>query len=654
VLTYDTQAHALRREPHGDLLRQAYLLTGDPGRARDLAERAARAVEAQSHRLGPAEVLENAKAELVRSYVADPGQPPPIAAGGQSPHPDVAMWRGICRLAPRRRAAIVLRYDEGLSEEHAAARMNTTSRLLRADVDAAMLTLRTAVPGMADPWMRVADALAAAGRGWSDYTRPAAERVAEVLSAPAPTPAPAPRHAHGATAAARPSRSPRPAALAAGAVAALLLAAAVVVPRLGGGDDATAADPGQVTAEQVGNGPVRAAPRPTVPSIDVADGLLNWPPRGQLSADPTVLEAATAAWKAGVPAAEAPASAVTLLWAGALDRRAVAVLQGLDRAGRPHLAQVVGASRTAVRLQHAEPLHPGTQVLTLLPPDGPSGPVRVLVSPEAQLADGLLASNPMDGKPMQHTTVGADGVSGILPSPPGVPTCSRVVLLGLDSGYPGASGARVLYSGIMTAEMLAGMPDKVEVGSPTLAPDRDALPDTQWFADGAKLAAKMPGKGTLTVAALGPRLAPGPLDSADKRTVSSRAYELRRGGATWVGSVVDVGGKTVCASAMPAGSAPEPTAWALRCPIPGEMMPGIVQVVGAPQALSVEVALQPTASPAGQERFAATAHRADDQPVDQAFAAIQVAPMGFPCGVGTLRVHSGRAVTGVSLPFYTP
>jgi hypothetical protein len=355
-----------------------------------------------------------------------------------------------------------------------------------------------------------------------------------------------------------------------------------------------------------------------------------------------------------VPAAEAPASAVTVLWAGALDRQAVAVLQGLDAGGRPHLAQVVGATRTAVRLQHAEPLHPGTQVLTLLPPDGPSGPVRVLVSPEGQVADGLLTSNPMDGKPLQHATVGEDGVSGILPSPPGVPTCSRVVLLGLDSGYPGASGARVLYSGIMTAEMLAGMPDKVEVGSPTLAPDRDALPETQWFADGAKLAAKVPGKGTLTVAALGPRLAPRPLDSADKRTVSSRAYELRRGGSTWVGSVVDVGGKTVCASAMPAGSAPEPTAWALRCPVPGEMMPGIVQVVGAPEAQSVETALQPTKSPAGQDRFAGTAHRADDQPLDQAFAAILVAPMGFPCGVGTLRVHSGRAVTGVSLPVYTP
>ena len=167
MLTYDTRPHALRREPHGDLLRQAYLLTGEPERAHEFADRAARAAraaEAHGHRLDPTEALERAKAELVRSYVADPGRPPPAVDGGPTPHPDVAMWRAVCRLPPRRRAVIVLRYDEGLSEEHAAARMGTTPRLVRADVDAAMLTLRTAVPSVPDPWTRVADALAAAGR----------------------------------------------------------------------------------------------------------------------------------------------------------------------------------------------------------------------------------------------------------------------------------------------------------------------------------------------------------------------------------------------------------------------------------------------------------------------------------------------------------
>ena len=169
----------------------------------------------------------------MRSYVADPGQPPPAAAGGPTPHPDVAMWRAVCRLPARRRAVIVLRYDEGLSEEHAAARMGTTPRLVRAEVDAAMLTLRTAVPGVSDPWTRVADALAAAGRGWSAL-HPTGGRPGRRGPRRTGTDAGSATRARGHQPAPRP-RSARPVALAAGAVAVLLLAAAVVVPRLGGG-----------------------------------------------------------------------------------------------------------------------------------------------------------------------------------------------------------------------------------------------------------------------------------------------------------------------------------------------------------------------------------------------------------------------------------
>jgi Sigma-70, region 4 len=647
VLSYDMPPDALRREPHGDLLRQAYLLTGDPQRARELADRAAGAGELHARRYGPAEALEYAKAELVRSFVADPGQPARFATGGPTPHPDVAVWQAVCRLSPRRRAAIVLRYDEGLPEEHAASRLGTSPNTLRADVDAAMLTLRTALPGVSDPWNRVADALSAAGRGWSDYTRPAAARVAEVLAAPAPNPAPRPAHSVESR-----GRSVRPMALAAGLAAVVLLAAALVLPRLGGGDAQRGPDSpiaGGVAPQQ---GQAGAAPRLAIPTVDVPKGLLNWPARGRLAGDKALVPAATKAWKAGVTAAEAPATGVSVLWAGTLDGRTVAVLQALDGSGRPHLAQVAGRTTGSVKLQHAEPLHAGMQVLTLLPPK-PSGPVRVLVSPEGQVADGLLASNPMDGKPMTPTAVGADGVSGILPSPPGVPTCSRVVLLGLDPTYPQASGSRVLYSGIMTADMLAGMPADVEVGSAALAPSRDAQPDTQWFADGAKLAPKVPGKGTLTVAALGPRLASRPVSDADKRLVSSRAYELHRGSGRYVGAVVDIAGKTVCRTVLPVGS-PMPSAWALRCPLPGEMMPGIVHVVAVPETQSVDVTLNPTKSPAGQERFTAAADRSQDQPADQAFAALEVAHMGFPCGVGTLQVHRDRTVSTVAVPVYLP
>jgi hypothetical protein len=647
VLSYDMHPDAVGREPHGDLLRQAYLLTGDPQRARELADRADSAGEVHALRYGPAEGLEYAKAELVRSFVADPGPPARFANGGPTPHPDVAVWQAVCRLSPRRRAAIVLRYDEGLSEDHAASRLGTSPNTLRADVDAAMLTLRTALPGVSDPWNRVADALSAAGRGWSDYTRPAAARVAQVLAAPAPNPAPRPAHSMDSG-----HRSMRPVALSAGLAAVVLLAAALVLPRLVGGDADQTAGPAAPAVVLPQPGQVRSAPRQSIPTVDAPKGLLNWPARGRLATDPALIPAATKAWKAGVSSAEAPATGVSVLWAGTLDGRTVSVLQALDATGRPHLAQVAGRSTGSVTLQHAEPLHGGMQVLTLLPPK-PSGPVRVLVSPEGQIADGLLASNPMDGKPMTPTPVDADGVSGILPSPPGVPTCSRVVLLGLDDTYPQASGSRVLYSGIMTADMFAGMPGDVEVGSAALAPSRDAQPDTQWFADGAKLASKVPGKGTLTVAALGPRLAPRAVSDADKRLVSSRAYELRRGSGHYVGAVVDIAGKTACKTVLPVGS-PRPSAWALRCPLPGEMMPGIVHIVAVPNTDSVDVVLNPTKSPAGQERFAATAVRSQDQPADQAFAAIEVAHMGFPCGVGTLQVHRGRTVSTVPLPVYLP
>ncbi|HST67129.1 MAG TPA: sigma factor-like helix-turn-helix DNA-binding protein [Mycobacteriales bacterium] len=644
MLTHDTRVEPPHQEPHPDLVRQGYLLTGDPERARQLAARAAAAGQLHGRRHGPAEALEHARAELVRSFVADPGRPRTQPAGTAAPHPDVAVWQALCRLSPRRRVAIVLRYDEGLTEEQTAERLGTSARTVRADVDAALLTLRTALPGVEAPWTRIADALSAAGRGWSDYTHPAPGRVAEVLASPAPTPAPRVVEAR--------QRALQPAVVVAAVVTLLLIGAAVLVPRLGRDDPAPA--PAAAAA-----GPQvlpRGAARQIAPSVDVPRGLLNWPARGSLSATDGLLAAATTAWKAKVPAAEAPASGVGVLWAGTLDGRTIAVLQGLDRGNHPRLAQLSGTGATTLALQHAEPLHAGTQVLSLLPPSGPSGPVRVLVSPEGQLADGLLASNPMNGMPLQRMPVDDSGISGVLPSPPGTPTCSRVVLLGFDPTDGSVTGPRVLFSGIMSADMLGGMPGRanVEVGTSSLAAPFNATPETAWFADGEKLAKQVPGRGLLTVAAFGPRLAPQRLSDTDRRMVSSRAYELRRGGGRWIGSVVDLDGKTVCHSVLPAGAGSGLTAWALRCPLPGEMMPGIVHVVAAPDAQRVDVALKPTRAPAGQEPFTGTATRPDDAPAPASFAALLVAHMGFPCGQGTLTVHHDQAAATVALPVYLP
>ena len=378
VLTYDPMRHPPHHEPHQDLLRQAYLLTGDHDGAYRLADRAAAAGQFHGRRHEPGDALEYAKSESVRSFVAEAGPPRSRPSEPAPPNSDIAVWQAVCRLSPRRRAAIVLRYDEGLTEEQAAARLGTSAQTVRADVDAAMLTLRTALPGVGDPWNSVADALAAAGRGWSDYARPAPRQVADVLAAPRPARSAEPVPASPTR------RSLRPALITAGVAAAVLLGTAVAVPRLTRDAPAPTAPVAAAPAAVAQQVAPRGA-RLSVPTRRLPEGLLNWPARGARAQDAALLAAAGRAWRAKAPAAEAPASGLAVLWAGSIQGRTVVVMQALDRSGSPRLAQVSGASATTLGLQHAEPLHP-TQVLSILPPNGPTGPVRVLVSPEGQVA----------------------------------------------------------------------------------------------------------------------------------------------------------------------------------------------------------------------------------------------------------------------------
>src|SRR5205823_1768863 len=125
-------------------------------------------------------VDEFARAELVRSFVAESyadrshadrrmlgtnghtSRPEP--AGGQA-----AVWEALRSLPPRRRAVIVLRYDEGLSEEQIADRLGRPRNNIIADAEAGMLTLRTALNGYGDPGQLVPAALAEARYHWSDW-----------------------------------------------------------------------------------------------------------------------------------------------------------------------------------------------------------------------------------------------------------------------------------------------------------------------------------------------------------------------------------------------------------------------------------------------------------------------------------------------------
>jgi hypothetical protein len=200
----------------------------------------------------------------------------------------------------------------------------------------------------------------------------------------------------------------------------------------------------------------------------------------------------------------------------------------------------------------------------------------------------------------------------------------------------------------VSADMLGGMPKEVEVGSPALFPAADTVPAKSWFADATALAGKVPGTGVLTVAALGPTPAPGAVAG---KPVTARAYELRRGRDRYVGSVVEVAGRTVCASVAPAG--PARAAVALRCPVPGGTA-GVVHLVGGPGVRSVDVALAATPAPAGQRPYAASADRPAGTPAGASFAVLEVVPAGFPCGAGTLTAHRGSGEERQPLDVYRP
>ena len=317
----------------------------------------------------------------------------------------------------------------------------------------------------------------------------------------------------------------------------------------------------------------------------------------------------------------------------------------------------MGSSARDLKLQHAEPLHPGTALLSLLPPSGPSGRVRVLVSPEGQVADGLMARNPMSGMPLQATPVGDDGVSGVLPSPPGAPTCSRVVLLGLDP----ATGAvavvpHVLESAVASADMLGAMPMEVEVGNAQLAPGtgrqaRDGLVHRRGAARRAARHRDCHGRGVRPAAARPPlvghrragRLGPRVRAAPRREPVPRLGRAGRRAHGVLVGAA---GGRRPERAVRLGPAVPQ---------VPGGSGRGVVHVIGGAATESVTVGLSPTRSPAGQQPYEGTSTRPSGSDRRLAFTALQVDPSGFPCGTGTVRATgAGGGTATEQLPVYVP
>ncbi|HST64567.1 MAG TPA: sigma factor-like helix-turn-helix DNA-binding protein, partial [Mycobacteriales bacterium] len=131
------------------LRRQAYLLTGSEGRASRVTERALAETGRRWSRLGSAAAAEeHARRSVAGLALRSRGTAPAVAAtplGTALPTEDAgeAVWRALAGLPPRRRAVLVLRYDEGLSDAAAGARLGIPAATAAAEAEAGLGTLRS-------------------------------------------------------------------------------------------------------------------------------------------------------------------------------------------------------------------------------------------------------------------------------------------------------------------------------------------------------------------------------------------------------------------------------------------------------------------------------------------------------------------------------
>ena len=110
----------------------------------------------------------------------------------------------------------------------------------------------------------------------------------------------------------------------------------------------------------------RDDPRPPA----VAAGLLPWAPRGSLAGDADLIAAATAVWRGGAPLADLyrsdeltsvrPGPVVNVVWAGKIGVGQVVLLQSIDTAGDPAVAQIAEHGDPAVLTLDSVDLLPAT------------------------------------------------------------------------------------------------------------------------------------------------------------------------------------------------------------------------------------------------------------------------------------------------------
>ena len=122
-------------------LRLAYLLTGDHGLAQDLVQDAFVRVIG---RFGQLRDEMGFDAYLRRTVVnLSCGTRPRVRVAPERLGDQDELWRRLHSVAPRQRAALVLRYYEDLSDEQAARGLRCSTRALRSLTSRGLQALRT-------------------------------------------------------------------------------------------------------------------------------------------------------------------------------------------------------------------------------------------------------------------------------------------------------------------------------------------------------------------------------------------------------------------------------------------------------------------------------------------------------------------------------
>ena len=506
-----------------------------------------------------------------------------------------AVWRALASLPPRRRAVLVLRYDERLDDPSIAARLGVRAGAVATDGEAGIAALRSILRRRGRPEDLLGPALA-------------------VRTAP---PAPSAATFSETSVRARPRRRRLRRLVGGGVAVAVVAGAAVVVVPMVARDDGPPL-------------PLSAASRP---------GQLAWPARGPLAGDRDLLRAAAAAWQADPPSSDPPTD-VAVLYAGRPDGAPVVVLQGVARGGQPWVAEVTGGAGAA-RVERSAPIGAAAPLLAI-PVDADR--VRLLGPPGATLRAWMTDLGPTDVLP--PLPLDGDGLSEPVAAPPaGLP----IVVVGGGDDSPAILGSGTAAAGQLTAAAKGA----VEIVAGTLALGTSAEPRPSWYSDGELLASRL--GGAVTLAAAGPKLSTRLAVGRDVKPVDAMSYELRRTGQVFLGTVVRRGGAPICVNAVElvppaASSEPAPVPPSARRCMPRGGRDGVVHVI-TDRAGSVRVRLQPGARRQIPKVFGLARTTPGARAAGSGFAAL-VWVRNMPTGSSVVEVLDGsaRVVRRLRLP----